>query len=74
MVGLNTLLQSCFGTCLPAVVGGSYAYIVPILTIIYSDEMQAIGDNHQVLDQVAICAIGPYHIVFLFSGFQRSKH
>lgn len=44
--GVNTLLQTLFGTCLPAVVGGSYAFIVPILTIIYSDNLQAIQDQH----------------------------
>eukprot|EP00250_Pteridium_aquilinum_P026505 c33110_g1_i1 orf=171-1745(-) len=45
--GLNTLFQSWFGTRLPAVIGGSYAYVVPIITIIYSGEMQNIADPHQ---------------------------
>ncbi|KAH7278382.1 hypothetical protein KP509_38G038700 [Ceratopteris richardii] len=44
--GINTLLQSLFGTRLPAVVGGSYAFLVPILSIIYSDKLQAIDDEH----------------------------
>lgn len=43
--GINTLLQSLFGTCLPAVVGGSYAFLVPLLSIINADNLQSIGDN-----------------------------
>ena len=43
---LNTLLQSWFGTQLSIVVNGSYAYIVPNLTIIYIEMMQAIGNQH----------------------------
>ncbi|KAH9314977.1 hypothetical protein KI387_023604, partial [Taxus chinensis] len=34
VAGLNTLLQSYFGTRLPAVIGGSYAFILPTLSII----------------------------------------
>ncbi|KAI5070161.1 hypothetical protein GOP47_0014504 [Adiantum capillus-veneris] len=44
--GVNTLLQTLFGTCLPTVVGGSYAFLVPILSIIYSDKLQAIETPH----------------------------
>ena len=35
-IGLNTLLQSWFGMQLLVVVGGSYVFHLPILTIIYS--------------------------------------
>ncbi|MCO5578683.1 hypothetical protein L7F22_032527 [Adiantum nelumboides] len=45
--GINTLLQSTVGTCLPCVVGGSYAFLVPTLSIIYSDRLQAIQDSHE---------------------------
>ena len=46
--GINTLLQSVVGTCLPCVVGGSYAFLVPTLSIIYSDRLQAIQDDRLV--------------------------
>ncbi|ESQ30485.1 hypothetical protein EUTSA_v10011388mg [Eutrema salsugineum] len=34
--GINTLLQSLFGTRLPVVIGASYAYVIPALYITYS--------------------------------------
>jgi xanthine/uracil permease len=46
--GINTLLQTVVGTCLPCVVGGSYAYLVPTLSIIYSDRLQTIQDDRVV--------------------------
>lgn len=44
--GINTLLQTLFGTRLPAVVGGSFAYVMPILYIINDSSLQAIPDHH----------------------------
>ncbi|MFS7995260.1 putative xanthine/uracil/vitamin C permease [Helianthus anomalus] len=44
--GLNTLLQTLFGTRLPAVVGGSFAYVMPILYIINDSSLQRITDHH----------------------------
>ncbi|XP_055834937.1 putative nucleobase-ascorbate transporter 10 [Solanum dulcamara] len=35
--GVNTLLQSLFGTRLPLVMGGSYAYLIPITSIIQAN-------------------------------------
>ncbi|KAH7848616.1 hypothetical protein Vadar_005170 [Vaccinium darrowii] len=39
MAGINTLLQTWFGTRLPTVMGPSFAYVLPVLSIIrdYSD-------------------------------------
>lgn len=34
--GLNTLLQTSFGTRLPAVIGGSYTFVAPTISIILS--------------------------------------
>lgn len=34
--GLNTLLQSLFGTRLPAVIGASYTFVAPTISIILS--------------------------------------
>ncbi|KAE8672058.1 Nucleobase-ascorbate transporter 1 [Hibiscus syriacus] len=44
--GINTLLQRLFGTQLPTVVGGSYAFMVPIISIIHDTSLLSIEDNH----------------------------
>ncbi|KAM7276843.1 hypothetical protein ACFE04_018709 [Oxalis oulophora] len=45
--GNNTLLQALFGTRLPAIVGGSFAYVVPIAYIINDSKLQRITDHHE---------------------------
>ncbi|KAF9610132.1 hypothetical protein IFM89_019997 [Coptis chinensis] len=45
--GWNTILQTFCGTRLPAVVGGSYAYMIPILYIIGDSSLQQITDPHE---------------------------
>ncbi|KAJ6402205.1 hypothetical protein OIU84_014320 [Salix udensis] len=44
--GLNTLLQTLFGTRLPTVIGGSYAFMVPIVSIIHDPTLTSITDDH----------------------------
>ncbi|XP_074286011.1 nucleobase-ascorbate transporter 1 isoform X2 [Silene latifolia] len=46
VAGINTLLQALFGTRLPAVVGGSFSYIIPIAYIINDSSLQTIPDSH----------------------------
>lgn len=52
--GINTLLQSFFGTRLPAVVGASYTYVPTTMSIVlaarYNDIMdpQEVGEGNQV--------------------------
>ncbi|KAK3039763.1 hypothetical protein RJ639_027420, partial [Escallonia herrerae] len=46
VAGINTLLQALFGTRLPAVVGGSFAYIIPILDIINDSSLRQIAEPH----------------------------
>lgn len=48
VAGINTLLQTLFGTRLPAVVGGSFAYIIPIGYIISDSRLHQIPDPHEV--------------------------
>lgn len=36
VAGLNTLLQTWFGTRLPVVIGGSYTFVAPTISIILS--------------------------------------
>ncbi|KAK7300392.1 hypothetical protein RJT34_11236 [Clitoria ternatea] len=45
--GINTLLQALFGTRLPTVVGGSFAYIIPIAYIVTDSSLQQISDSHE---------------------------
>ncbi|KAL6546490.1 DUF1279 superfamily [Orobanche minor] len=44
--GINTLLQTLFGTRLPAVIGGSWAFMVPIVSIIHDPSFARITDPH----------------------------
>ncbi|KAG7962543.1 hypothetical protein I3843_09G070800 [Carya illinoinensis] len=44
--GINTLLQTLFGTRLPTVIGGSYAFMVPIISIIHDKSLMSIEDPH----------------------------
>ncbi|CAH9072750.1 unnamed protein product [Cuscuta epithymum] len=46
VAGINTLLQALFGTRLPAVVGGSFAYAIPIIYIISDSSLQRISEPH----------------------------
>ena len=46
--GINTLLQALFGTRLPAVVGGSFAYVIPIVYIVGDESLQRISEPHEV--------------------------
>jgi xanthine/uracil permease len=48
VTGINTLLQTLFGTRLPTVVGGSYAFVVPIMAIIQDSSFSGITDGHEV--------------------------
>lgn len=50
--GINTLLQTLFGTRLPTVIGGSYAFMVPIISIIHDSSLTRIEDPHLVSETV----------------------
>ncbi|KAL2316995.1 hypothetical protein Fmac_030871 [Flemingia macrophylla] len=47
VAGINTLLQTLFGTRLPTVVGGSFVYVFPIAYIIRDSSLQNISDPHE---------------------------
>ncbi|XP_072968348.1 nucleobase-ascorbate transporter 2-like [Typha angustifolia] len=46
VTGINTLLQTLFGTRLPTVIGGSFAFVVPIISIIHDSSLAQIPDDH----------------------------
>ncbi|KAL4325972.1 hypothetical protein GQ457_11G004330 [Hibiscus cannabinus] len=48
VAAINTLLQALFGTRLPAIVGGSYAYVIPIAYIINDPSLHRISNPHEV--------------------------
>lgn len=51
VAGLNTLLQTTFGTRLPAVIGGSYTFVAPTISIILSGRYDDIVDPHEVCNR-----------------------
>ena len=54
VTGINTLIQTLFGTRLPTVIGGSYAFMVPIISIVHDSSLTQITNDHQVSQQVNI--------------------
>lgn len=52
--GVNTLIQTLFGTRLPTVIGGSYAFMVPIISIIHDKSLMSIQDPHLVSPIIAV--------------------
>lgn len=48
VAGVNTLLQSWFGTRLPVVIGGSFRFIIPAVFIALSNRYNAYLDPREV--------------------------
>ncbi|KAJ6801958.1 nucleobase-ascorbate transporter 6-like [Iris pallida] len=77
VAGINTLLQSFFGTRLPAVIGGSFTFILPTLTIILSSRYANIIDPYERFlhtmrsIQGALIAASALQIVLGFFGLWR---
>lgn len=47
MSGINTLLQTLIGTRLPTVMNSSFAFIIPVMSIIRDFNSRAYNDEHQ---------------------------
>ncbi|CAL9773894.1 unnamed protein product [Musa acuminata subsp. burmannicoides] len=77
VAGLNTLLQTLFGTRLPAVIGGSYTFVVPTISIILNDRYNDIIDPHKRFlrtmrgTQGALIVASVVQIIIGFSGLWR---
>ncbi|URD88451.1 Permease family [Musa troglodytarum] len=77
VAGLNTLLQTTFGTRLPAVIGGSYTFVVPTISIILAARYSTIVDPHQRFlhimrgTQGALIVSSAIQIILGFSGLWR---
>ncbi|KAJ0960398.1 hypothetical protein J5N97_001760 [Dioscorea zingiberensis] len=76
--GLNTLLQSFFGTRLPAVIGGSYTFVAPTISIILAGRYSNIVDPHEKFlrimrgTQGALIVASTLQIIVGFSGLWRN--
>ncbi|KAK4745648.1 hypothetical protein SAY87_011960 [Trapa incisa] len=76
--GVSTLLQSLFGTRLPSVVAGSYAYVLPITSILSSSRYSSIADPRERFKatmravQGAMIIAGCFQIAVGFLGLWRN--
>ncbi|KAH7518125.1 hypothetical protein FEM48_Zijuj09G0138700 [Ziziphus jujuba var. spinosa] len=77
VAGINTLLQTLFGSRLPVVMGGSYAFIIPTISIALSRRFNMYSDPHQRFKQSmralqgALIAASFFQIIIGFFGFVR---
>ncbi|KAL0385045.1 UNVERIFIED_CONTAM: Nucleobase-ascorbate transporter 6 [Sesamum radiatum] len=77
VAGLNTLLQTWFGTRLPAVIGGSYTFVAPTISIILSgrwSDPDPVSRFKKIMraTQGALIVASTIQIVLGFSGLWRN--
>lgn len=67
MSGINTLIQTLIGSRLPVVMGPSYAYIIPVMTIINDNSAGNYDSEHQVGGHIILSVDSKIQVVyFLF--------
>ncbi|KAM1031119.1 hypothetical protein TB2_034399 [Malus domestica] len=77
VAGINTLLQTWFGTRLPVVMGASYAFIIPVVSIALSRRFDVYIDPHRRFKETmkavqgAIVIASLLQVIFGFLGFVR---
>ncbi|TVU44343.1 hypothetical protein EJB05_03779, partial [Eragrostis curvula] len=77
VAGINTLLQSFLGTRLPAVIGGSYTFVAPTISIVLAGRYSGIADPHEKFlrimrgTQGALIVASTLQIIMGFSGLWR---
>ncbi|XP_037444194.1 nucleobase-ascorbate transporter 6-like isoform X2 [Triticum dicoccoides] len=77
VAGINTLLQSFLGTRLPAVIGGSYTFVAPTISIVLAARYSGITDPHEKFlrtmrgTQGALIVASTLQIIMGFSGLWR---
>jgi xanthine/uracil permease len=77
VAGINTLLQSFLGTRLPAVIGGSYTFVAPTISIVLAARYSGIADPHERFlrtmrgTQGALIVASTLQIIMGFSGLWR---
>ncbi|KAJ4701602.1 nucleobase-ascorbate transporter 6-like [Melia azedarach] len=76
--GLSTLFQSLFGTRLPTIVVGSYAYMIPVTSILLAKRYSSCSDPHERFVQTmrgiqgALIITGCFQTVMGFLGLWRN--
>lgn len=48
VAGINTLLQTWLGTRLPVVIGASFAFLIPAISVAFSSRMSVFLNPRQV--------------------------
>ncbi|KAL2324291.1 hypothetical protein Fmac_023349 [Flemingia macrophylla] len=77
VAAINTLLQTWFGTRLPVVMGASYAFLIPAVSVAFSTRMSVFADPHQRFKQSiraiqgALIVASLVQIIIGFFGFWR---
>ncbi|KAM3279583.1 hypothetical protein ACQJBY_046758 [Aegilops geniculata] len=77
VAGINTLLQSFLGTRLPAVIGGSYTFVAPTISIVLAARYSGVADPHEKFlrtmrgTQGALIVASTLQIIMGFSGLWR---
>ncbi|GLT50169.1 hypothetical protein SLA2020_236750 [Shorea laevis] len=78
VAGLNTYLQTMFGTRLPAVIGGSYTYVPTTISIILAGRYSEIADPGEKFEKImrgtqgALIVASTLQIILGFSGLWRN--
>lgn len=78
VAGLNTLLQTLFGTRLPAVIGASYTFVPTTISIILAGRYTDIVDPQEKFERImrgtqgALIVASTLQIVLGFSGLWRN--
>lgn len=71
MSGINTLLQTWFGTRLPTVMGPSFAYIISVLAIINDFSDSTFANEHEVRSggsTFILVSLHDYISFYIFDG------
>ncbi|KAK9750984.1 hypothetical protein RND81_02G234000 [Saponaria officinalis] len=78
VAGLNTFIQSLFGTRLPAVIGGSYTYVPTTISIVFAGRYSNIVDPEEKFRKImqgiqgSLIIASTLQIVLGFSGLWRN--
>lgn len=76
MSGVNTLLQTWFGSRLPTVMSGSLAFVIPVMSIINDYTDRTFASEHQVCmfqTPCNICFTELFSLKFMKLGGSKSK-
>ncbi|XP_021842842.2 nucleobase-ascorbate transporter 7 isoform X1 [Spinacia oleracea] len=78
VAGINTLLQSLFGTRLPAVIGASYTYVPTTISIVLAARYSGIADPQEKFHRIirgiqgSLIVASILQIILGFSGLWRN--